>query len=67
MIHSHFVWMSYGWYIEGWWMLQDTNCTVDQIKTAANRSLSFHQFPLLTEEEQDAPTDVNYVSNVINV
>ena len=62
MIQPGFVWMSYGWYTEGWWKESNTNCTVDQIKTAVDRSLSFHHFPLPTQDEKDAPTDVNYVS-----
>jgi len=67
MIHPHFVWMSYGWYTEGWWKANDVDCTHSEIERAVDRSLSFHHFPLSTEEEQDAPTDVNYVSNVIIV
>lgn len=55
--------MSYGWYTEDWWMYaSDTNCSVNQLKTAIHRSLFFHHFPLPMQSEEDAPTDVIYVS-----
>ena len=63
MIYPEYIWMSYGWYTKGWWMYTwDTNCSVDQLQAAINRSLSFHHFPLPMQSEVDAPTDVNYVS-----
>ena len=62
MIYPAFVWMSYGWYSEGWWKEPATDCTVDQMQRAIWRSLSFHHFPLPMKDEQDAPTDVIYVS-----
>ena len=63
MVYPRFVWMSYGWYTEGWWkeQLQDTGCSVREMKDALHRSLSFHHFPTPTKDEEDAPTDVNYV------
>ena len=63
MIFPEYVWMSYGWYSEGWWTdVDDVNCTENQMRSAIDRSLSFHHFPLPMENEVDAPTDVNYVS-----
>ena len=65
MIHPEYVWMSYGWYSEGWWMdTDDVNCSEAQMRTAVERSLSFHHFPLPTQNEADAPTDVYYVSKL---
>jgi len=72
MIHPGFVWMSYGWYSEDWWKEMDDNgfvsntddCTRDEIEQAIDRSLSFHHFPIPTEDENDSPTDVNYVRNL---
>ena len=65
MIYPEYVWMSYGWYTQNWWLdeHEDTSCTADQIKRAVWRSLAIHHFPIPTSEEEDAPTDVGYVSN----
>ena len=71
MIHPGFVWMSYGWYSEDWWEEIDNSfvsntdkCTLDEIEQAIDRSLSFHHFPIPTEEEKDSPTNVNYVRDL---
>ncbi|XP_065920338.1 gamma-aminobutyric acid type B receptor subunit 2-like isoform X3 [Dysidea avara] len=74
MIYPRFVWMTYGWYSEGWWeeigndinnrfVVDTDNCTLDEMQQVIYRSLSFHHFPLPTEEENDSPTDVNYTPN----
>ena len=68
--------MTYGWYSEGWWeeigndinnrfVVDTDNCTLDEMQQVIYRSLSFHHFPLPTEEENDSPTDVNYVCNLL--
>ena len=45
--------------------VSDTDdCTLGDMQQAIDRSLSFHHFPLPTEEESDCPTDVNYVCNL---
>jgi len=75
MIHPGFVWMSYGWYSEGWWREMDDsgfvsntdNCKLRDIEEAIDRSLSFHHFPVPTEEESDSPTDVNFVRNLYEI
>ena len=41
----------------------DVNCTESQMRSAIQRSLSFHHFPLPMANQVNAPTDVNYVSN----
>ena len=60
MIYPRFVWMSYGWYTEGWWEdeLENVDCTPEQMRMAIYRSLSFHHFPIPNEK---ALTDVKYV------
>ena len=64
MIYPEYVWMSYGWYTQNWWLhVNDTNCTVDEMQRAIQRSLAIHHFPIPTREEEDAPTNVGYVSN----
>ena len=66
MIYPDYVWMTYGWYSERWWNdtanMTDLSCSSVQLESAIERSLSFHHFPLPTQDEEDAPTDVNYVS-----
>ena len=64
MTYPEYVWMSYGWYTQHWWLDEDTECTADQMKRAIQRSLSIHHFPIPTSEEEDAPTDVGYVSKL---
>ena len=63
MIYPEYVWMSYGWYTEKWWLEEDTDCTAEQMQRAIARSLAIHHFPIPTSEEENAPTDVVYVSN----
>ena len=64
MIYPEYVWMSYGWYTQNWWLdVEDTNCTVDELQMAIRRSLAIHHFPIPTSDEEDAPSDVGYVSN----
>ena len=64
MVYPEYVWMSYGWYTQNWWLdVEDTSCTADEMKRAIRRSLAIHHFPIPTSEEEDAPTDVGYVSN----
>ena len=64
MTYPEYVWMSYGWYTQHWWLDEDTECTADQMKRAIQRSLSIHHFPIPTSEEEDASTDVGYVSKL---
>ena len=40
----------------------DRNCLVDQLKAAVQHSVSLHHFPLPMRGEEDAPTDVIYIS-----
>ena len=53
MTYPEYVWMSYGWYTENWWLEEDTDCTADEIERAIQRSLSIHHFPLPTSEEEN--------------
>ena len=66
MIYPEYVWMSYGWYTQKWWLEEDTSCTADQMQSAIQRSLAIHHYPIPTSEEENAPTDVVYVSNHSN-
>ena len=63
MIYPEYVWISYGWYTEKWWLEEDTDCTTDQMQNAIQHSLAIHHFPTPMSEEENAPTDVVYVSN----
>lgn len=67
MTYPEYVWMSYGWYTEEWWLeaQKDTDCSVFELQVAIQRSLSIHHFPLPTKSEENAPTDVGYVSSLV--
>ena len=53
--------LTYGWYVQGWWKVEDQNCTAQQRESVLNMSLSLLQFDFL--EDRNLTTDTGIVSS----
>lgn len=62
MIYPQYLYISYYWFSEGWFLDPRSNCTVDEIIIAVNRSIAVDYFPEPAINETDSPTDVGTVS-----
>lgn len=63
MYHPSYVWITPGWYGEGWWMVggeESLNCTLQQLETVLNRSLT------VTVEAQNSSSISGQVSGVVD-
>ena len=63
MYHPGYVWITPGWYGEGWWMVggeESLNCTLQQLETVLNRSLT------VTVEAQNSGSISGKVSDLVD-
>lgn len=63
MYHPGYVWITPGWYGEGWWMVggeESLNCTLQQLETVLNRSVT------VTVEAQNSSSISGQVSGVVD-
>ncbi len=74
MTHPRYVFLSFYWYTEFWWRDNITRgdnrydpefCDQFQLMAALHRSFAPDYFTTATPEEADQPTDVGYVSLLI--
>lgn len=63
MYHPGYVWITPGWYGEGWWMVggeESLNCTLQQLEAVLNRSVT------VTVEAQNSSSISGQVSGVVD-
>ena len=53
--------LTYGWYVQDWWKVEDQNCTAQQRESVLSMSLSLLQFDFL--EDHNLITDTGIVSS----
>ncbi len=62
MRFPRYMFISYYWFSQGWWLDPIDTCTVSQLRTMTNRSIALYYFPEALSSELDSPTDVGVVS-----
>jgi hypothetical protein len=62
MLFPRYLFITYFWWSEGWWLEAASNCTVDEVIAATDRTIAVGYFPEALREDRDNPTDVGSVS-----
>lgn len=61
--------MFYNWYIDNWWMMENSSCVVDgsvketDLERVLRTGLSLDHFPKIEDEDADEQNIGNIVSN----
>lgn len=62
MVFPKYLFITYYWFSEGWWLDSRANCEVSELIAATNGSIAVDYYPEALNDERDSPTDVGYVS-----
>lgn len=72
MFHPTYAWMFFNWYLDGWWMINNSSCIMDgSVKTkdlemVLRTSLILDHYPRIEDEYADERNVGNIVSQFTN-
>ena len=62
MTYPRYLYISFYFYSEGWYLSPIDSCTIDEMINMVNLSIAVDYYPDTLPGDEDTPTDVGYVS-----
>ena len=69
MFHPTYVWMFFNWYLDNWWLINDSSCIMDgsvkpqDLEHVLRTSLILDHYPRIDDEHANDQNVGNIVSN----
>lgn len=63
MRYPQYLWITYYWFSEGWWLDPIASCTAEELVVVINQTIAVDYYPDTLPDEQDNPTNVGFVSD----